>query len=152
MKNFMIPIAVFFNSALAFSANTYFCVGDQPKGAIVLKLDTQGPSIGRISTPFTRDFAELASPTANKRNFTHLFVDYVERNENIGRASCEDCYTFNASVYPLVKNKAVLDLTKSRLVRSNNAMTRKSEITLQFYIGDDQFMTMSCTKLNGVSL
>lgn len=110
---------------------TFLCVSENPRGAIALQLDPTIESIGRQSNPYTKDWNDLLN--ADKDFYDNLFVGYVELKG-------PDHYTFNASVYRLVKHPQVLALTKSELIKDK----------MKFFIGNQQWMDMTCKKQKGL--
>lgn len=109
------------------AGTTFLCVSESPRGAIALHLDPAGESIGRQSNPYTKDWKDLLG--TDKDMWDKLNVGYVE-------AKGADHFTFNASVYGLVKHPQVIALTKSELKKDS----------LSFFIGDQKWMNMTCTK------
>lgn len=127
---------------------SYYCESSNPTGSMYLKLDeTPQKSIARISNPFTVNLKVLMQENPPESQYTKLFIDHVklERTDS-GRPFCADCYTFNASVYSLSKNPAVIELTKHVLSRvrvsDGRIVTR-----LQFFVGADQTLNFYCERL-----
>lgn len=113
---------------LSFAAGaTYLCVSESPRGAIALHLNPAGESIGRQSNPYTKDWNDLLG--TDKDMWDKLNVGFVE-------VKGPDHITFNASVYGLVKHPQVIAMTKSELKKDS----------LSFFIGDQKWMKMTCTK------
>ncbi len=110
------------------SANTFLCVSENPRGAIALRLDPKGKSIGRQSNPYTKDWTQLLE--ADQDFWDKLNVGFVEKKG-------VDHFTFNASVYGLVNHPQVIALTKSELKGSK----------MKFFIGDQRWMDMDCKKV-----
>ena len=114
--------------ALSMAAGTTFlCISESPVGAIALHLDPAGESIGRQSNPYTKAWKDLLG--TDQDMWDKLNVGYVE-------AKGVDHFTFNASVYGLTKHPQVIALTKSELKNKS----------LSFFIGNQTWMKMTCTK------
>lgn len=105
-------------------ATTYFCISQNPHGAIALDLNTDTPSVGRQSTPFTGQLEDILG--SDKDAYTKLNVGHVERTAT--------GWKFNASVYGLTNHPEVVKLTKSE-IKGNK---------LSFFIEVDRYMEMTC--------
>lgn len=106
-------------------ATTYFCVSENPHGAIALDLNESGKSIGRQSNPWTGQLEDILG--SDKDAYNKLNVGNVEKTK--------EGYKFNASVYGLTNNAEVNRLTKSEIKKNK----------LSFFIEVDRYMEMNCT-------
>jgi hypothetical protein len=106
-------------------ATTYFCVSQNPHGAIAIDLNEAGKSVGRQSNPFTGQLEDILG--TDKGAYNKLNVGNVEKTK--------DGYKFNASVYGLVNHPDVIRLTKSEIKKNK----------LSFFIEVDRYMEMDCT-------
>lgn len=129
---------------------TYYCESLQPRGAVYLQLDTKNKkSIARISNPFTQDLKSLKQKNPDSSQYTKLFIDHVALEKSAsGRPLCADCYSFNASVYPMAQIPAVIEGTKSRLTQVRLEGTQAVVVQLQYFVDVDQMLTLNCEKLN----
>lgn len=124
---FLIAMTLMLPTLSMAAGTTFLCVSESPRGAIALHLDPAGESIGRQSNPYTKDWKDLLG--TDKDMWDKLNVGFVE-------AKGADHFTFNASVYGLVKHPQVIALTKSELKKDS----------LSFFIGDQKWMKMTCAK------
>lgn len=125
MKSFIAVLPILVLVSKPVMATTYFCVSENPHGAIALDLNENGKSIGRQSTPWTGQLEDILG--TDKDAYSKLNVGNVEKTK--------DGYKFNASVYGLTNNAEVNRLTKSEI--------RKNK--LSFFIEVDRYMEMNCT-------
>lgn len=135
----VIVLLSFFVTQLAF-ANTYLCQSVSPRGAMAFELHDKTPSKGRMSNPWTsRPEAILGT---NEDEYNKLFVAFVNQT------NCEDCFTFEASVYRIDERPGHEPSADSLSVMSveKNKKTGKKQIVLKHYIGDDRFIEMTCDK------
>lgn len=130
MKYFIL-LSLLVSTVSMAASESFLCVSESPRGAIALSLNPQGESIGRQSNPYTKDWNDLLLP--DKDMWDNLFVGYVEKKG-------PEHFTFNASVYRLVKHPQVIALTKSELNKNK----------MRFFIGDQRWMEMTCKKVKGL--
>lgn len=128
---YVLLLSFFVTTAALAAPISVLCVSENPRGAIALKLDPQGQSVGRQSNPYTRDWNDLLLPDADM--WDKLSVGFVEKKG-------PDHYTFNASVYGLVNHPEVIRLTKSELKKDK----------MRFFIEGERWMEMSCKKVKGL--
>ncbi len=124
---FLLAMTLILPTLAMAAGTTFLCVRETPRGAIALHLDPAGESIGRQSNPYTKDWKDLLG--TDKDMWDKLNVGYVD-------VKGPDHITFNASVYGLTKHPQVIALTKSELKKDS----------LSFFIGDQKWMKMTCTK------
>ncbi len=124
---YLLTITLMLPSLSMAAATTFLCVSESPRGAIALQLDPAGQSLGRQSNPYTKDWKDLLGSDSDM--WDKLNVGYVE-------VKGADHFTFNASVYGLTKHPQVIALTKSELKKDS----------LKFFIGNESYMMMKCTK------
>lgn len=117
-------IALLLISTQTSYAITYFCVSENPHGAIALDLNETGKSVGRQSNPWTGQLEDILGSDAGAYN--KLNVGNVEKTK--------DGFKFNASVYGLVNHPEVIKLTKSEIKKNK----------LSFFIEVERYMEMNC--------
>lgn len=148
IKSLFLALTISTSSYAATKVPTFFCKSDAPRGAIYLELDeVKQKSVGRISHPYTKNLDDLKKQNLPQSEYTKLFVTNVELfRTDIGRPYCPECYIFNAGVYLPSQDPQVIEATKSWISR---VMLKDGTVALQLkhYIGDDQYLVMTCEKL-----
>ncbi len=148
LKSLILLLVTSIASQAESSLPTFFCVSEEPRGAIYLQLDEEKQnSVGRMSNPFTSDLEILKQLNPPQEEYTKLNVSHVKLyRTDSGRPFCPECYEFNASPYLPSEDPIVIEASKSWISRV--VMKDGSKVLmLKHYVGSDQPLQMICEKL-----